>query len=296
MIDNTLPLVNLKNNNKELALTPNVSYGIAPILNTLVGLTSRVNKPHWSLYLVNVETIIRDRKEEPKINEAYGQSVIYDMQMLSQYIAAYNRLSSTVRVQKKAVLCFYFPHYDVVPKMYLRDKFPKGTEDRWKIRDIVMNLIQKQPLPAAYENVDVIYTAVGKKTWPHKELLNDLVKHQQGIRFSDTLMISHVPLDFHLYKQLQNFNILESYTGALKNPKQLGKKVFKEDVFPFNKYLHLLLGDKWYLKALVNGATKNKMKERAKKEHWAIISDKAVLASLINMNPIIQDAYIKPDI
>lgn len=296
MFDPMLPLVEVTDKSK-LSMGSNVSYGIAPILNTLVNTTKAFNKPRWDLYLINAETIIRDRKEEAKINEGYVRSVIYDMQMLSQYIAAYNRIVHSGMVQQQnPLICFYFPHYNVIPKIYLRDKFPKGTEDRWKLRDAAITLITKEGVPTNYENTDVIYTMVGKKSWPHKELFEDLCKQINGIPFRNCLMVSHVPSDFHLYKSIREFTVLESYTGALKMPKQLGKKVFKDENIPFNKYTHLLLGDKWYLKNLIPTAVRNKIKERAIKEHWTLIPDKAILSSIVSMKLLLPEILTKPDI
>lgn len=275
-----------------------VSFGIAPILNTLSNLSTQSSRPSWTLYLINVETLIRDRKEDTKDPVVAAKAVITDMQVLSQYIAAYNRYTLTSRTKEtQPILCFYFPHYENIPKAYLREKLPSGTEQRWKIRDAIEKIISTQGLPSAYDDTQVFYAVVGTKgPWPHKDLLKDLAKLVEGIQYRKVLMISHVPLDFHLYRQFKEFHILESYTGALKTQKQLGKKVFGDDTLPFNKYLHLLLGDRWYLKSLVKTTTKNEMKKRAIKEHWAIIPDKGVLMSLVSMIPIPSDLFVKPDL
>ena len=39
-----------------------VSYGVAAILNSIADLAYSQKKNYWTLYLVNVETLIRDRK------------------------------------------------------------------------------------------------------------------------------------------------------------------------------------------------------------------------------------------
>ena len=40
-----------------------VSYGVASILNTFATLSSQARRPAWQIYLINVETLIRNRKE-----------------------------------------------------------------------------------------------------------------------------------------------------------------------------------------------------------------------------------------
>ena len=109
-------------------------------------------------------------------------------------------------------------------------------------------------------------------------------------------MVSHVPLDFHVYRSFKEFTLLESYTGAFKTVRDLGKKVFQLDSVPFNKYTHLLLGDKWYLKQLVDNKTKKLINERASKENWSVLPDKAILKSLLDMNISTYTEFVKPDI
>jgi len=109
-------------------------------------------------------------------------------------------------------------------------------------------------------------------------------------------LISHVPLDFHLYRVFDEFTLLESYTGAFKTKKDLGKKVFQIDSIPFNKYTHLLLGDKWYLTQLVDNKTKKLIKEKAERESWNVLPDKEILKSLISMNIASYTQFVRPDI
>ena len=274
-----------------------VSYGIAPILSTFSDLSRHPRRPDWSLYLINVETIIRDRKSDTKSNEDIAKAVLTDCMVLAQYIAAYNHLTIVRKSQQMPIICFYLPHYENLPKAYLRDKLPAGTTRRWEIRDEVEKLLAKDGYQDHFEETKVIFDIVGKTGgWPHRDLLKDLIKAQEGLRFSKVLMVSHVPLDFHLYRTFSDFTILESYTGALKQQKQFGKKVFGDEVWPFNKYLHLLLGDKWYIKQMVPADIKKKMKAAAASEHWSIIPDKSVLESLVKLSVSHADRFIKPDI
>lgn len=274
-----------------------VSFGIAPILSTLSDLSMRHNRPAWTLYLINVETLIRDRKEEKTDNEKIARAVLLDCTVMAQYISAYCRLSLAPQMKQNPIVCFYLPHYEDLPKAYVRDKFPKGTEARWGVRDTIERIITSEGYQDHYDDTQVFFTVVGKGgKWPHKDLIRDLAKLKEGIQYRKVLMVSHVPLDFHLYRVFSDFSILESYTGAIKQQKQFGKKVFGDEVFPFNKYTHLLFGDKWYLKPLVKSSVRKMMKEKAAREHWSIIPDKGVLTSLVQMNAVHSDLYVKPDI
>lgn len=276
-----------------------VSHGIAPILNTLSSLVNLPNKPAWSLYLINVETLIRDRKVSGE--EGYDSNaalhVLQDCTVLTQYINSYVEHGVKNLLKEKPIVCFYLPHYERLPVAYLRPKLPKGTEERWQVRAEVEKLLRTQGWPLKYDSIDVLFTIAGVKGgWPHKDVWNDLYQYQDGLRFRNTLMVSHVPLDFHLYRVVKGFTILESYTGALKNIKQLGKKVFSDEIIPFNKYTHLLLGDKWYMKPLLDTKTKRMLRERAAIEHWTLLSDKAILESLAKLRLIPYELYTKPNI
>lgn len=275
-----------------------VSYGIAPILNTIVDLVHSRQKHYWTLYLINIETLIRNRSGSVLDTPRLARSIIDDCRVLAQYISVYVKSMSTFTSKVKAVVCFYINKYENIPKEYLRDKLPKGTEDRWIVRNKVFDLIVRENYAENFDNVSVLFSTAGNKSnsWPHRELASDLISEFNGIQYHKTLMISHVPLDFHLYRVFTDFTILESYTGAFKTQKDFGKKVFDNESLPFNKYLHLLLGDKWYLKSQIKPKTKHIIIDRAIKEHWALIPDRDVLRSLVEMHLPNNDLYIKPDI
>lgn len=270
-----------------------VSFGIAPILSVFTDFANRASKPTWSLYLINVETLIRDRKSKSEPIDA--RNVLFDCTVMAQYIAMYNRLIPTREVP---VICFYLPQYENLPPTLLRTKFPAGTEERWKIRNTIQKLLQTEGYTEDYEGTKVIFgtTAYKKQVWPHKAIVADLMKVYPGLNMRNTLMISHVPLDFHLYKVFKNFNILESYTGKLKAKNDFGLKVFKNEHIPFNKYTHLLLGDKWYLRSQVSPAVKRDIAAQAEQQRWNLLPDKSILEILISKHYVFDELLIRPDI
>lgn len=271
------------------------SYGLMPILNALSNLSRTNSYKFWDLYLINIETLIRDRKNNTSDITVIAKNVINDCNVLVKYINEYIRLFNR-DITNKVIICFYANKYENINYLYLKEKFPKGTEDRWKIRDKVIELFNDYG-PKTEENMDVVFSIQDKKnSWPHKELVKDLVHNFSGIPFKKVLMISHVPLDFQLYRTFTDFTILESYTGVFKTAKQFGKKVFGNENLPFNKYTHLLFGDKWYIKPLAEHKVRKLILDKAIKEHWTLIPDKTILKSLVDMHLPIQDLFINPDI
>lgn len=273
------------------------SIGITPILNTFANLSKQKNHPLWNLFLINIETLIRDRKTDV-VSDTIANEVITDCSVLAQYIARYCHIVLPPQLKVKPVICFYMTHYEKLPKAFLKEKFPKGTEERWAIRDKIKTLLEKHPFQDFYDETQIVFGEISTKgKWPSRELFDDLCRKFEGLGFRDALMISHVPIDFHLYKYFKSFLILESYTGALKNVKQFGKKVFGDESIPFNKYTHLLFGDKWYLKSYTKASDKRRLKAVAEHDHWTLLPEKGVLASLSkNSPPISLEMLIKPEL
>ena len=275
-----------------------VSYGVASILNTFATLSSQARRPAWQIYLINVETLIRNRKENNN-SIVSANDVLNDMQILQQYISSYNRINlSSVQKKYTPYIVFYFPQYKVIPHDYLRTKLPKGTEERWKLQDAILDIVRNKSMPASIDTTQILYISSGssKSVWPHKDLLKDIRSVISGSQYAPCLMISHVPLDFHLYRYFNDFTLLESYTGVLKKCTVFGKKVFGDDAIPFNKYTHLSFGDKWYMNGLASFSVRRQIKERALKEHWKLLPDKGILERLINLHFTSTSKLIDPDI
>lgn len=275
-----------------------VSYGVASILNTFATLSSQTRRPAWQIYLINVETLIRNRKENNN-SIVSANDVLNDMQILQQYISSYNRINlSSVQKKYTPYIVFYFPQYKIIPHDYLRVKLPKGTEERWKLQDAILDIVRNKSMPEAIDTTQILYISSGssKSVWPHKDLLKDIRSVISGSQYAPCLMISHVPLDFHLYRYFNDFTLLESYTGVLKKCTVFGKKVFGDDAIPFNKYTHLSFGDKWYMNGLAPSSVRRQIKERALKEHWKLLPDKGILERLINLHFTSTSKLIDPDI
>lgn len=274
-----------------------VSFGIAPILGAISNISRERNRPRWGLYLINIETLIRDRKDNVSDTTAIVNGVITDCEVMSQYISTYNQIVNPTSRQRP-LICFYMPHYENITKTYLRDKFPKDTDKRWEIRELITKAVWERGFQNSYDNTDVVFSiADSNHKWPHKQMVQELGKVYENIFMRNTLLVSHVPIDFHLYRVFSEFTLLESYTGTFKKHKQFGKKVFGDPEIPFNKYTHLLLGDKWYIKQQVEPKIKKAIKEKATSENWNMLPDKAILKSLVEMHlPVNTDLYIKPDI
>ena len=276
-----------------------VSYGIAPILGAISDVSRRQNRKAWNLYLINIETLIRDRRDKTATDKQIAHDVVVDCTVLAQYLATYNAIVQNVHTKINPVICFYMGHYENIPYAYKRDKYPKGTEERWKVRDLVGEIVSRDGFIENFEGTDIIFSIEDEKnSWCHKTLLKSLGTRFSDIPFRTTLLVSHVCSDFHLYRVFKDFTILESYTGKFKTHRDFGKKVFDNECIPFNKYTHLLLGDKWYLKCQVENKIKKEITKRAEQEQWNLLPDKSVLEKILAIPElgVAATTLIDPDI
>ena len=105
------------------------------------------------------------------------------------------------------------------------------------------------------------------------------------------------------YKEIKNYlhnelGITKEYVDSIiiKTVQDEVKKVFNNENIPFNKYTHLLFGDKWYLKSPLSRKEKQNILAQAEKEHWFIISLKDMRTKLINILPNLTSWFTTPDI
>lgn len=276
-----------------------VSYGVAPILGAISDMSRSSKRKTWNLYLINIETLVRDRNDRTSIVEQIARDTIVDCTVLSQYIATYNAICGGTHSKLKPIICFYMGHYEHLPSTYRRDKYPKGTEERWKVRDAIAEIIQKEGFIENFEGSDILFSVEDEKgKWCHKSLVKSLGERFTDIPFRSTLLVSHVCSDFHLYRVFKDFTLLESFTGKFKQKPEFGKKVFDSEHIPFNKYTHLLLGDKWYMKCQLDNKGKRDIKKRAEAEQWNLLPDKSVLEKILQVPGlgVAATTLIDPDI
>ena len=81
------------------------------------------------------------------------------------------------------------------------------------------------------------------------------------------------------------YRLFETYTGKLKDYKDLGHKVFKVPYVPFNKYTHVLFGDSIHIKPMVVRNTKKAFLDLAFRDKWPILGDERIKSSITQFDP-----------
>lgn len=247
------------------------SMGLSKILESIsaASLYRDDRRQTFDVFLFNALTFARNCYDKHRSRTDTYRAIQKDLQLFVRYVQVY--FSDQKELTEKPYICIYLPEYSL-KDIYLRPP----NEERSKVlslaRDLFKRICTNPPLQQQLGNCTLYTAKVGMTTLPHRDLAVLLSKWDRGVMRPTQrryLLISHIPLDFHLQNTLQNkLYILESYTGKIKSCKDLGEKVFKEQGIPFNQYTHLLFGDKVLIKPLVMRATKKRMLELARSKHW----------------------------
>ena len=248
------------------------SMGMSKILESISRATlfKDDRRQTFDVFLINAWTIARNCYDKKLSDSNVIRAIRKDVNQFVQYVQIYFQEQKDL-IEKPYVIV-YLPEYNL-KDTYLRPP----TEERQKImqlaREFFIKLCTNPPTEKQVYGGKLYLARVGMTLLPHRELFQLISnKYDKGIdRIMQRryLLVSHVPLDFHLQNNLANkLYILESYTGKIKNVSELGSKVFKDDYVPFNQYTHLLLGDSFLIKPLVYRKEKKIILDTAKKNYW----------------------------
>lgn len=251
------------------------SIGLNVILNYMRETSGIVHQPKWDLYLINVYTLVRNLYQKGMSEKELERCVDRDADMLMTYVHAY----TCARRSVPSVVFFYAPDYGAVPATLLRPHTGNQSEI-----DALYTLLYKKIPDKLTELTEVHETRkflcrVGKSIFPHKDIIDKLRHVYHGTRITGsigTVMISHCPIDFHIYKSIPNIQLFESYTGALLNPSDFGQKLTKDVKVPFNPTTHRLFGDGTQLIPLIKGKDRKKLIQVAQDFSWAIKTEKEI--------------------
>lgn len=260
------------------------SIGVSNILNSLAILSQMKPKPIWDTVLINVMTLIRNNLDKDKTDAKIIENVKIDISMLITYFSEYFSMDTP----DSPYIIFYLPTYSKIPLLHKR----KLNATTSRIEDILKKL--EKEVNGDIEELDQktfkIYTVkVGRLHFPHVQLKNHIDKFnfgKQRIMNRRYVLISHCPLDYHITRYIKNTQIFESYTGKIKNIEQIGKRLFDSSAIPFNKYTHILFGDKVNLYPIVKRKDKQRMLESAIRMQWIRKTESMILNDIKSLNII----------
>lgn len=224
---------------------------------------NKINIDNYKYHFFNVYTLIRNIFNA--VTTVKNKDTLYYSKHLAQTVIDEIEMIKSLYLEKKCKPIFYFPDYVTVIRNLNHDKSSHSYYgDLVKIDKYVKRSILT--------------------------LNNGLSLDFKFPRTNEKCLITtHLSVDLLNVKSINNLDLLESHTGALKTPSDynnkyhpIGKKPM--EVFPFIEELYFLLGDKTIIKPSML-SLRLELFELAMEEKWNYRTTKErVLTSIRNKN------------
>lgn len=256
------------------------SIAINRFLTTLTQMAEKDQRPSFKLVIINLMTLVRNCYNPDPTQVLKG--IASELSILGTYIDAY-LLKQGVPQGYTLPIIVYVPTYRALPVALQREA---GAEMR-RVQTVMPRVVKMvseltKSLPPGQHTSIQFFTVGTEKLYPHKELGTELARLGKDQLFNYNygdpyLMLSHIPLDWHVVAKLPNLSLIESYTGKLIATNQLGDKLIGTPGknVPFSSDLHRVFGDSVIVKAIVVRKQKKLMLEAASK--WAMLTRARIL-------------------
>lgn len=245
--------------------------------------------PRWDLYLINIYTLVRNAYKKGISQEKLEKLVDDDVDTFMTFIGAY----LNYRRQTQGTVLFYAPDYRAIPSEYLRPITSQNVETDAMYKE----LRKKLPLKLTELTEDLslrkFLVMTSGMTYPHKEIPGYLSMIYKGTRIYGsigTVIITHCPIDLHLYSSIQKLELFESFTGNITPSLFFGKKLTKETIVPFIPTTHRLFGDEVHIAPLLKGKQRTEAIKLAVEHRWAIKTERDIINDVVLKFPSISKA------
>ena len=250
------------------------SVGINRVLGHLRLQAYSATKINYSLYLINVMTLIRNVDAKDQTDKVFLERLNLEIQLLILYISSYAGATQYPKIIPTIV--FYIPDYKAIPKAFARPVSDKLQRHYDLLKKLVQHLPSTSVLTKDLSDYKQWLYYVGGSSLPHIDLSSAINKDFKVVsvygntyRTGDPIcLITHFPIDLYLHRRVNNVHLLESYTGAVKTLSQFGTKINGNADVPFNPATHVLFGDDYHIAPLVKGKEKKMLLELATEKQW----------------------------
>jgi len=242
---------------------PIYSFGTDPAMTSIIQL---IHKKHVDVVAINIWTLARNVMDKEK-------DIDENLEMLIENITAIvSNLSftfSNVNVIKNPFVYFYMYSYDQgVPDTYLR----KSESEQKKLLFNLCNQYYKYQIGSTkkelsttkYDNLNVVTDVTKNNREPSYRSMIKVISSCTNRHI--VALLTHMPMDAHIFQNFDTY-MVRSHTGEVCDRRRYGNIVFGLDI-PFNKSVHVLLGDKETVKGFLQRKTKTEMIDRSKSAMW----------------------------
>lgn len=250
------------------------SLGTGEIIRSIEKYKLSMKRPIWDSVLINFATVVRNNVEKGKPARAVEDDSFKDAVGL---VDAFQQYWETTKEQSDVPQLVFYVHDYQIPSIYARkisptnklvEEYTAGVGDR----------ISGKSEEENYNGISVL-NIKSKGPTPVPNLMRECSLHQQRLKSKRSgysrryLLISHIPIDFHIMEIYRNVHLLESYTGNLKVLGDIGTKLFKTPAVPFNTVTHVTFGDSVHIDAVAKRANKKKLFQQAQEQRWKLLSE-----------------------
>ena len=251
------------------------SVGLNRILNAYVARAAQGIRPAHSGVIISAFTVFRnvwDMKEhDPKKIDV---GFITDVSLFLDYHDTYlSKTMTNFEKTKWVPVLVYFPDYSKIKKTLLRDLGP-GAEDMMKAYKLFLKrALDGDGTIKEMAHSKCQFVSATSEVFPFREVAD---KFRKFASQRDSLytsgnkvgVLSSMPIDYYLMLRVRNIELIESYTGLLKDPRDFGRKLDKKGNLPFNPTTHAIFGDAVLIKPFVTGKDRKELLEEAEKDRW----------------------------
>ena len=262
------------------------SLGTQSLLDAITRFDPKKEIYNWDTTIINIGTIVRNNLHKDKSDTRIIQETLNDISALITNIYYYLKNN---QVGDSPYIILFIPDYRKLIPLFRR-KLSPNEERVESILKKLTNEIQdkKHGDKQMYFDMPVYFILAGNDiAMPYRHVfdkinvINGEIKSIKRVMTRKYLLISNVALDYYLFRCFRNVKLFECFTGLIKEERELGKKVFKEDGIPFNLYTHVLFGDTTKVKPLVSRNVKAQFIELAHKQKWVLKDDTSIRSSII---------------
>lgn len=207
-----------------------VSFGTLGVIDAFAN-----NPERYDVVFINLTTILRNcyvkDAKVPDILRLANQ----DLEQLVTYIHMFS--------SDKVNIVLYMD-------VHMRDRIPKGqrrplTTPREMVEKSVKAFTEYHSAPGRLTSIGQNIFLYNTKGFAHHELIR--VKSRVD-KVGKACLISHCPLDYLLVTKEPTIDIIQSHTGNILQLTEISKKVFKNEMVPFNTTSLSVFGDKDHIK------------------------------------------------
>ena len=249
------------------------SIGNTPVMDTLLKVFNEQTNTIDTVAM-NLSTLLRNTHLSDMSTSEWVQLTYKEILDMTSELAQIMETS----IPNPKILLYFIDYRDIIPDVLERPV----TGTRALIIDGMTKLI---PMinDAGFSKPGESDEIINLKYGPRRGNPADL--HRMIRRLGNkkrTCLITHLPLDYHIYRYLKHVRYVSSYTGAVSTVKDLGKKMFGSDDIPFNRHTHALLGDRVSFKSTLSTKLKREVLEIAKHDRWRLMPESGILRSMRN--------------